>query len=138
LENAQAIAQELSAQRINHQNLRKTLEAAEEECNKLQGKLEKLEDLLQEKRKALSEIENAIAALAYNHDEHMRLTGLIPQVKRRAGLDAEIAELEKKCAQHDSALRADLAKLEQSESALAEAVETSRDEEENLKEAKDS
>lgn len=138
LEHAQSIAQQLSEHRIKQHAHHKDLESAEEERRKLQGKLETLETLVKERRKALGEIESAMAALAYDPGAHLRLSQLIPQVKNRAQLKAEIAELEKKRAHHETAVQSDSAKLEEAESALAHAVESSRQAEDSLQAAKNS
>ncbi len=136
LEEAQTIAQTLAEHRIKQQAHCRDLKAAEEECRKQQSKVENLDVLLQEKRRALEEIETAISALAYDHEEHRRLTGLIPQVKRAAALKTEIAEIENKRAQHESALQDNSGKLEKAHAALGQAVMASRKEEEKLQAAK--
>lgn len=138
LERAQSIAEKLAAHRTTEEAHRKEFEAAEGECEKLQTKVQELEGSLQQKRKALAQVESAITALAYDQDEHMRLTGLIPQVKRQAELKNEVSDLENRRAQNETALQSDLRRLKQAESALAEAVETGRRGEESLSAAKES
>ena len=137
-ERAQSFAEKLAAHRTTRQVHRKELEAAEGECERQQTKVQELESSLQQKEKVLAQVESGITALAYDQDEHMRLTGLIPQVKRQAELKNEVSDLEKKRAQNKTALESDLGRLKQAESTLAEAVETGRREEESLSIAKES
>jgi DNA repair protein SbcC/Rad50 len=137
LEHAQSIAQELSEHRIKLQTHRQDLEAAEQECVKLQDKVEQLGILFQEKRKALNDVENSISALAYDPGEHLRLSRLIPRVKRRAELKGEITKLERKHGQHAGALQSDSAKLETVDAALAEAAKASKTDDERLEAAKE-
>lgn len=138
LDQAQSIAERLAEYRTTQQGHRNELEAAEEESRKLQAKVQKLKISFEQKCKALAEVDTAIATLAYDQDEHIRLTGLITQVKHQAELKAGIIDLQKKRAQIESTLQSDLASLEQAESALAGAVRTSLQEEENLGAAKES
>jgi exonuclease SbcC len=126
LEKAQSVAHELSQHRIRQETHRQEQAAAEQESRKLQSAVQGLKTSLEQKRTVLAEVEIAIAALAYDPGEHLRLTGLIPQVKRREDLNRDIAELKKSCSQRTNVLEADSDNLGKAESAQTNAAKTSK------------
>jgi len=138
LEQCEQTAEQLANLRLQSQNYETGFQASEQESVKLQVEIQNSQKLFQQSQKELEEIQSAIAAVAYDSDEHFRLTQWAPQAERLEKLRAQLPELNKKKTSGERDLESAAAGLKEADSILAGAAHAHKSDEEKLQAAKDS
>ncbi len=137
LDQCEQVAGQLSKIRIQSQNYEAELRESEQQSAKLENELHKSHDLLNKSEKDLSEIQSAIAAVAYDSGKHFRLAQWAPQAEHLEKLRIQLPELQEQRASCEGELESALAELEAAGSILVSAAQAYKSDEEKLHAAKD-